>query len=149
MMHTNVTAVSVAAWLCLSGAVAIAHHSVSVNFDGSKTLTLTGTVEDVDIRNPHSQITLDVRAPDGSVTEWFIEWSDKNALSRRRVPYERIRVGDTLTISATPHRHLEKVGYFRSAILPDKSILRDCGLGAFREAVANSEEFSCEPEPAR
>jgi hypothetical protein len=136
-------------WLSLCGGVALAHHSVSINFDSSKAIDLTGRVTDVDIRNPHSQITLEVRAADGSVSEWFIEWSDRNALTRRRVPFDRIRVGDTLTINVSLNRRLENVGYFRSAILPDKSILRDCGLGAFRQAVADSTEISCEPEVAR
>lgn len=133
----------------IGSSAALAHHSVSVNFDNSKPLTLTGRVRDVDFRNPHSQITLDVRQPDGTIKEWFIEWSDKNALVRRKVPYELIRVGDTVTINASPSRRLDNLAYFRTAVLPDKSVLRDCGFGAFREAIANDEVVNCEPERAK
>ena len=71
------------ALLC-GGVSTAAHHSVSVNFDSSQVLTLTGRITDVDIRNPHSQVTLKVTQRDGTVKEWFIEWSDRNALVRRK-----------------------------------------------------------------
>ena len=134
-----------AAWLLL-GAVAAAHHSVAVNFDNSKTLNLSGRLKEVDIRNPHSRITIEVRQPDGTLKEWLIEWSDRNALVRRKVPFQLLHVGDTVTITASPSRSLDNLAYFRTAVLPDKSILRDCGFGAFREAIANGETVDCQPE---
>jgi len=138
----------VTAWLSLS-AVAVAHHSVAVNFDNSKALNVTGRIKELDIRNPHSQITLEETRPDGTVKEWFIEWSDRNALVRRKIPFELLRVGDTVTITASPSRRLDNLAYFRTAVLPDKSVLRDCGFGAFRTAIANGETVKCEPERPR
>jgi hypothetical protein len=84
-----------------------------------------------------------VSNPDGSVKEFFVEWSDKNALIRRKVPYERLAVGTTVTINVNPNRTDDNVGYFRTATLADGSVLRDCGFGAFREAVANGREITC------
>ena len=130
-------------WL---GAGARAHHSVAVNFDNSKAMNLTGRLKEVDIRNPHSRITLEVAQADGTVKEWLIEWSDRNALIRRKVPFQLLHVGDTVTISASPSRTLDNLAYFRTAVLPDQSILRDCGFGAFREAIANGETVDCQPE---
>jgi hypothetical protein len=120
------------------GGSTLAHHSVAVNFDSSKTVEVTGKVKEVDLRNPHSQITLEVARPEGGVVEWFFEWSDKNSLIRRNVPVERIKVGDRVTIIASQARRLPNVGYFRTAVLPDGYILKDCGFGAYREAIANS-----------
>src|SRR5687768_5739697 len=137
-----------AAWLWL-GAVAGAHHSVVVNFDNSKELNLTGRITEIDIRNPHSQITLQVTQPDGTRKEWFIEWSDRNALVRRKIPFQLLRVGDTVTINASPSRLLDNLAYFRTAVLPDKSVLRDCGFAAFRQAIALGETVECEPERAK
>ena len=34
---------------------------------------------------------------------------------------------------------LDNLAYFRTAVLTDKSLLRDCGFGAFRAAIANGE----------
>ena len=143
--------------LCVAGAVAwlacgasvVAHHSVAVNFDNAKEVTLTGRIKEAEFRNPHSRITLDVRQADGTVKEWLIEWSDRNALVRRKVPFELLRAGDTVTITASPSRSLDNLAYFRTAVLPDKSILRDCGFAAFREAIANGETVNCEPERAK
>ena len=123
---------------------AIAHHSVAANFRRDTTVELTGTVTAVHLRNPHSQYVLDVPDEGGSVTEWFIEWSDRNALVRRKVDLDLIKVGDVVTITAWPSRRLDAVGFFVQAILPNGALYRDCGFREFREAVAESREFSCE-----
>ena len=143
-MAKTLCAASLIALLC-GGVSTAAHHSVAVNFDNSQVLTLTGRITDLDMRNPHSQITLQVTQPDGTVKEWFIEWSDRNALVRRKVPFELLRVGDTVTITASPSRRLENLAYFRSAVLPDKRVLRDCGFDAFRQAIAKGQFVECEP----
>jgi len=136
-----------AVWLCLGGA-ALAHHSVGINFDSSRAFNLTGVLKELDIRNPHSQVTLSVKGSDGVVKDWFIEWSDKNALLRRKVDYERMKVGDTVMIRVSPSRRLENVGYFQSATLRDGSVLRDCGAGALTDAVEKGADLEC-PQVAR
>jgi hypothetical protein len=129
--------------LVLSGGLALAHHSVTANFDQSKTLDVTGKVKKFAIRNPHSEITLEVPKPGGGVSEFHVEWSDKNALLRRTVPVEKIRVGDTVTITVNPSRRLENLGYFRTALLPDGTVLKDCGFAAFRDSVAKGTKITC------
>jgi hypothetical protein len=141
------TSAVVTMWLCF-GVAAIAHHSVGINFDNTKAFSLTGVLRDIDIRNPHSQITLSVKDQDGSVKEWFIEWSDKNALIRRKVGYDRMKVGDMITIRVSPSRRLENVGYFQSGTLADGSVLRDCGAGALTDAVEKGADLDC-PQVAR
>jgi hypothetical protein len=146
MSRTTLVAVC-AAWFCLGGA-AIAHHSVGINFDATKAFPLAGVLKEIDIRNPHSQITLSVKGADGVVKDWFIEWSDKNALIRRKVRYEQMKVGDTVTIRVSPSRRLENVAYFQSATLVDGSVLRDCGAGALADAVEKGADLDC-PQVAR
>jgi len=143
-MAKTLCAASLIALLC-GGVSTPAHHSVAVNFDSAQALTLTGRITELDIRNPHSQITLQVTQPDGTVKEWFIEWSDRNALIRRKVQFQLLRVGDTVTITASPSRRLDNLAYFRTAVLPDKSVLRDCGFDAFRQAIAKGQFVECEP----
>ena len=146
-MGRSIPAAVCAAWLGLGGA-AIAHHSVGINFDASKAFSLTGVLKEIDIRNPHYQITLSVTGADGTVKDWFIEWSDKNALIRRKVGYERMKIGETVMIRVSPSRRLENVGYFQSATLADGSVLRDCGAGALRDAVEKGADLDC-PQVAR
>jgi hypothetical protein len=144
-MHRTWAAAAFAAGCFCLTAAAGAHHSVAANFDQSKSVTVTGKVKELDMRNPHSQITLDVPSSAGGGTvEWFIEWSDVNSLIRRSVPYDQLKVGDEVTITASPSRRLPNVGYFREAVLPGGKILRDCGFAAFRRSVARgSTEIDC------
>lgn len=123
------------AWL--TGIVLLAHHSVASNFDQSKTVDVTGKVKEISIRNPHSQITLVVAKAGGGTSEFYVEWSDKNALMRRSVPVSKMKVGDMVTVNVNPSKRLPNLGYFRTATLPDGTVLRDCGFAAFREGIAN------------
>ena len=144
-MNKWFAALLIGASLCVVGGRVAAHHSVAANFDQSKSVSVTGTIKELDMRNPHSQITLEVApAGGGAAVEWFIEWSDVNSLIRRSVPYDQLRVGDEVTISVSPSRRLPNVGYFRQAVLPGGKVLRDCGFGAFRQSVAKgSTEIDC------
>jgi hypothetical protein len=123
--------------LFFSCVVLLAHHSVAGNFDQTKTIDISGKVKEIAIRNPHSQITLTVSRPEGGTTEFYVEWSDKNALMRRSVPVSKMHVGDLVTINVNPSKRLPNLGYFRTATLPDGTLLRDCGFAAYREGIAN------------
>lgn len=135
--------------LSLGVQTTLAHHSVGANFDAAAIREITGTVTTFHLRNPHSQLEVNVIQEDGTVAQWLVDWGTKNDLIRRGVNVERIRVGDELTITLAPSFRLEHVGYFRSAVLPDGSTIRDCGYAAFREALANSETFECEDATGR
>jgi len=141
------SAAMIAVWVFLSCVAGIAHHSVAANFDGSKAMDVTGKIKEVEIRNPHSQITLEVSRPGGGVTPFYVEWSDKNALLRRSVPISKLHVGDMVTINVSPSKRLPNLGYFRTATLPDGTVIRDCGFAAFRDGIAKG-KTGCE-ESAR
>jgi hypothetical protein len=143
MFRTITAAALIVASLLLSTTSGLAHHSVAANFDQSKTLDVTGKVKEFEIRNPHSQITLAVTKADGTVSDFYVEWSDKNALMRRSVPVDKIKVGDKVTINVNPSKRLPNLGYFRTALLPDGTLIKDCGFAAFRESVANGTKISC------
>ena len=96
------------------------------------------------MRNPHSQYVVAVPGQDGTVTDWFIEWSDRNSLVRRGVDLDLIKPGDTVTLTLWPSQRLPNVGYFVQAVLADGSIYRDCGFVQYREAIVNSTKFRCE-----
>src|SRR6185436_1408522 len=72
-----------AAALVLSAAVASEHHSFAAEFDANAPVVLKGTVKKMEWINPHSWIHIDVKNPDGTVTEWMVEGGAPNALIRR------------------------------------------------------------------
>jgi hypothetical protein len=136
MNRRSAAAAMIASWIFLSCALALAHHSVAGNFDQSKAMDVRGKIKEVALRNPHSLITLEVTKPEGGVAEFYVEWSDKNALVRRSVPIDKIRVGDMVTVNVSPSRRLPNLGYFRTATLADGTVVRDCGFAAFRDGIA-------------
>jgi len=128
----------------LTPLAAVAHHSVAINFERGEPIEIRGTVKEVHMRNPHSQYVVAVPDADGAITEWLVEWSDRNSLVRRGVDLDLIKPGDTITLALWPSQRLPHVGYFVQAVLADGSIYRDCGFVQYREAVANSTKFRCE-----
>ena len=63
MNRTFAAAALIAGCIFFSSAVGLAHHSVAANFDANKPMDVVGKVKEVEIRNPHSQITLEVAKP--------------------------------------------------------------------------------------
>jgi len=136
----------IAMTLLLASPSAWGHHSVVANFDRDDQREITGVVTAFLLRNPHSQLAVDVTEPDGAISHWLVEWGTRNDLIRRGVDVNRIKVGDELTISLIMSRQLAHVGYFQWAVLPDGSTIRDCGYAVFRDALAGveSESSGCE-----
>jgi len=143
MRRLIMSALIVLVLVTLNPSVEFSHHSVAANFDQTRTLDITGIVKKIEIRNPHSEITLKVEKPGGGFSEYHVEWSDKNSLMRRTVPVTKMHIGDKVTINVNPNQRLPDVGYFRTALLPDGTVLRDCGFTAFRESVANGTKIAC------
>ena len=131
--------------LALNSTFALAHHSVSGNFDRSTTREITGTLTAFHLRNPHTQLEVNVDENDGTVSEWLVEWGTKNDLIRRGVSVDKIKVGEKITVTLMPSLRLEHVGYARGLTLSDGSVISDCGFAAFRKALTTNEETDCEP----
>ena len=75
-----------------------AHHAFTSEFDASKPVKLRGTVTKVELINPHSWIHIDVKGPDGSVTNWAIEGGTPNTLFRLGVTKDSLAIGAELIV---------------------------------------------------
>ena len=91
--------------LVLSGsAVPGAHHSVPVNFDQSKEVTIAGVITDIKWVNPHSHWRVNVAGEAGTPVEWLIEFGALNTMKRAGFPMEIFKAGDRVEITGNPGR---------------------------------------------
>src|SRR3954467_15549504 len=114
---------SAAAWLaaaaCALASPALAHHSVPVNFDSSKEITVTGTLTEIKWVNPHSRFRLNVKDDEGKTVEWLIEMGAINTMRRAGFDTDKFVVGDTVTIIGWPGRDRDRSMLLRTAVLKD------------------------------
>jgi hypothetical protein len=105
------------AMLLMGGAVA-AHHSVPVNFDQSREITVKGTLTEIVWINPHSRFRVDVTGDDGMKVEWLVEMGAINTMRRAGFQTERFAVGDEVAITGYPGRR-DRTVLLRSVVLRD------------------------------
>src|ERR1700720_728195 len=73
---------------------ALAHHSFSAEFDGSKLIELKGVVTKIEWTNPHVYFYLDVRDEKGESANWGCETTGPGALHRQGWTRDSLKVGD-------------------------------------------------------
>ena len=78
---------------------ASAHHSTAAEFDQSKPITFTGTVQKVMWMNPHIYTHIDVKQPNGETTTYHVEGGPPNALFRSGWRKDTLKIGDVVTVS--------------------------------------------------
>jgi hypothetical protein len=95
-----------------------AHHSVPVNFDQSKEVTIIGVLTEIKWINPHSRFRIDVKEKDGSIVEWLVEMGSINTMKRASFETGRFTLGDTVTVTGWPGRR-GRVVLLRSVVAAD------------------------------
>jgi hypothetical protein len=123
-MHRRIAALwTVAAVLSLAvtSAAVMAHHSLSGQFDTSRSFEITGVVSRIDWVNPHTYIYVDVKQKDGALLTYKLEslpvaMMRKAGLSRQ----ELLDSGKDVVVRAHPARNgTATLGYLLQLKMPD------------------------------
>lgn len=89
------------ALVLLSSAIPLlAHHSVTAEFDSSKSFTVKGTITKIEWVNPHIYMYADVKDDNGTLTPYSFEGGPPGNLRRAGVLKTMFNVGDVVEIEA-------------------------------------------------
>jgi hypothetical protein len=80
---------------------AAAHHSFAM-FDGSKTVTLKGTVKEFQWTYPHAWIVMMVPAAQGPAKQWAIELEAPSSLAKRGMVPKTLTPGMPISVLMHP-----------------------------------------------
>lgn len=123
-----------------AGTPIAAHHSFAAEFDGSKAVTLKGTIAKMEWSNPHAWLHVDVKGPDGRVVSWMIEGGAPNALLRRGWNKDSVAPGTVVIVQGFRARDGSNRASGGNVMLPDgkKLFIGSPGSGAPTDGPAGA-----------
>jgi hypothetical protein len=105
----------------------MAHHSLAGVYDMKGEMEKTGELQSVKFVNPHGSLTLAVKNPDGSSTDWVMTLGSATALAGRgigRTGPNALHVGDKITVKFLPARDGSPLGFLKTVIMPDGRVIQ-------------------------
>ena len=90
----------IAGAMLLLAAAVYAHHPFSAEYDWTKPVTVTGTVNKVDWSNPHASLYVDGKDENGQTRQWVLEMGSPAALTRAGWTRTIVKQGDQITVDA-------------------------------------------------
>ena len=99
---TGITATSLTVFLVGHGAHA--HHSTALQFDMTQEIVIVGSILEMEWRNPHSWLHVEVENDAGEPEIWRVEFGSANSLYRRGLRRDDLPVGEEVTIHGLPAR---------------------------------------------
>ena len=98
-----------------------AHHSLTAVYDVTRTVMLTGTLTDVDWRNPHVELALDVENDRGQLDSWVFKGASPSFFWESPTSKDQFleNIGKTVTVEVHPGRNGTLVGGLLKVTFPD------------------------------
>ena len=105
----------------VSAVPVVAHHSVSAEFDTTKTIKFTGKVTGINWGNPHIYTSVEANDPDsGKPVVFRVEGGAPNALFRAGWRKDTLKVGETVKVTGNRAKNPESMNIGQATILSEK-----------------------------
>lgn len=103
----------VVVFLILSGILPLSAHHARPEYDASSQISITGTVKEFELINPHAWIHLVVTTRQGEIENWSFEGASVGRLTRVGWTRDMLKPGDTVEVLFNPRRDGTPGGLFR------------------------------------
>lgn len=90
--------------MCFAAYGARAHHSTALQFDMTSTIEIVGNIVEMEWRNPHSWLHVEVENEAGELEIWRVEFGSANGLYRAGWRRDDLPVGQEVTVHGLPAR---------------------------------------------
>lgn len=119
-MRTSIPAGLACVVLGLMPLAGQAHHSGAI-YNEAKPIKLQGVLSDLEWVNPHVLMRVDVKAADGTTTQWVVESNAPAALRAVGLAKRRLEtaVGSMVTLYVSPAKDGTSLAFFNGIDFPD------------------------------
>jgi hypothetical protein len=110
----------------MAGASLQAHHSLAGVYDMKSEKEIKGTLTKIQFVNPHGSMTITVKNPDGTSTDWTFTTGSATTLADRgitKVGPKALKIGEPLTAKFIPAINGNPLGFLKSVTRADGQTL--------------------------
>ncbi len=98
---------------------ASAHHSIFAVYDDNTFVEVEGVITAMDLRNPHITMMMRVENDAGDEELWRLEGDSANAVARRGISSDTLRVGARVRVAGYPSRFRDRQMLATNMLMPD------------------------------
>jgi hypothetical protein len=115
------------ATVCVAAGLLQAHHSLAGVYDMKGEKEVSGTVASVKFTNPHGSLSVTVKNPDGTATDWVMTLGSATALAQRGVGKtgpNALHTGDNISVKFLPAKDGSPLGFLKTVTYPDGHVIQ-------------------------
>jgi hypothetical protein len=127
MIRRTLGCLALFAWMMAASGSLQAHHSLAGVYDMKQETVVSGTVTSIKFSNPHGSLSLAVKNPDGSTTEWVMTLGSATALAQRGIGKtgpNALHAGDEIKVMFLPAKDGSPLGFLKTVTMPDGHVIQ-------------------------
>ena len=119
-------------FLSLFAVPVLAHHTVAGIYDPDKRTTLSGVINDVQWKQPHVLVHMNVRGEDGQRVAWEVETQAPIVMQSHGLRREMLRPGTSISSTVCLARDGSHRAYAQNLVVPEAGTIVSFGCNSTR-----------------